>query len=186
MFAQNALIAENARLHKFALRLTKNMADADDLLQSTCLRALEKANLFEEGTNLFSWTSKIMFNIFVSGYRRRVKFENQFDPEIHLERQSVAPTQEIEAELSNVKRAMMRLTANHRKILILICVQGRRYEEVSEILQIPVGTVRSRLSRARDSLQTILNMPPAPRIQPFGVPDIFAKDLTRGKYQSLK
>ena len=65
MFAQAALVTEMIPLNKFALRLTKNKNDAADLVQSTCLRALEKAHYFEEGTNLFSWTSKIMFNLFL-------------------------------------------------------------------------------------------------------------------------
>ncbi len=159
MFSQTALVSETGRLQKFALRLTRNKADADDLFQSTCLRALEKAHCFEEGTNLFGWTSKIMFNIFVSGYRRRTKFETQFDPETYLEKSSVAPTQDISTEFEDVKRAMMKLSPDHRNILFLICVKGMRYEEVSEMFQIPIGTVRSRLSRAREQLQAIINTP---------------------------
>jgi RNA polymerase sigma-70 factor (ECF subfamily) len=159
MFPQNELVAESSRLQKFAMRLTKNNSDAEDLLQSTCLRALEKADFFEDGTNLFSWTSKIMFNLFVSGYRRKAKFETQFDPEIYLDKQYVMPTQEITAELANVRRAMMNLNANHRKILVMICVKGMTYEEVSKILKIPVGTVRSRLSRARSNLQVVMDTP---------------------------
>ncbi len=81
MFARSALVAEAGKLRKFALRLAKNRADDDDLFQSTCLRALEKAHRFEDGTNLFGWTSRLMYNIFVSGYKRRTKFESQYDSE---------------------------------------------------------------------------------------------------------
>jgi RNA polymerase sigma-70 factor (ECF subfamily) len=150
MFAQSALVAETGKLQKFALRLTRNKAGADELLQATCLRVLEKARCFEEGTNLFAWTSKLMFNIFATEYRRRTKCETQFDPETYLAKASVAPTQYIGAELADVKRAMAKLSAEHRGILVLICTTGMRYQEVSEMLQIPVGTVRSRLSRARE------------------------------------
>jgi RNA polymerase sigma-70 factor (ECF subfamily) len=156
MFTQNALVSETPRLNKFALRLTRNKSDADDLLQSTCLRALEKVDCFEDGTNLFGWTSKIMFNLFVSGYRRRTKHEVCFDPESHLENISVCATQELGAELVNVKRALLQLTSDHRRILVMICVNGLRYEEVAQTLKIPVGTVRSRLSRARRQMQVIL------------------------------
>jgi RNA polymerase sigma-70 factor, ECF subfamily len=159
MFAQSALVSETVKLQKFALRLTRNKADADDLVQSTCLRALEKAHSFEDGTNLFSWTSKIMFNIFVTGYRRRTKFETRFDPETYIEKASVAPTQDTGAEIANVKRAMTKLSADHRAIIVLICARGMHYEEVSRMLQIPVGTVRSRLSRAREQLQAIMDTP---------------------------
>ena len=67
MFTQDALMAETGKLQKFSMKLTRNKANADDLFQSTCLRALEKAHYFQDGTNLFSWTSKIMYNLFCFG-----------------------------------------------------------------------------------------------------------------------
>jgi RNA polymerase sigma-70 factor (ECF subfamily) len=162
MFTHEALVNEMSHLRRFALRLTGNTSDADDLLQSTLLRAMENSELFQTDTNLFRWSSKIMFNLFVSGYRRRTKFETQFDPETYLEKESVAPTQDISVDLSAVKRAMKLLNPDHRQILVLVCVKGMRYEEVSEFLQIPVGTVRSRLSRAREQLQSIMDVPQVP------------------------
>lgn len=144
-------------LRKFALKLTRNTADADDLLQSTLLRALEKKDLFEEGTDLFRWTSKIMFNIFVSGYRRKTKFETQYDPETVLDNHAVDANQENACDLKRVKMAMTELSEDHREILVLVCVKGMQYEEVAEALKIPVGTVRSRLSRARESLQRLMD-----------------------------
>lgn len=159
MFAQEALIGEMAHLRRFAMRLTGNSPDADDLLQATVLRALENKHMFQTDTNLFKWSSKIMFNLFVSGYRRKTKFETQYDPEPYLQSQSIAPAQESIAELNAVKRAMEQLSVDHRQILILICVKGMQYEEVSEFLQIPVGTVRSRLSRAREQLQALMDSP---------------------------
>jgi len=146
-------------LRKFALKLTKNQHDADDLLQTTVLRAIEKAHMFNQGTNLFSWSSKIMFNIFVSGYRRRTKFDTQYDPENYIANMSVEPEQEKKLELSQVRHAMKQLSAEHREILLLVCIQGMKYNEVSEVLQLPVGTVRSRLSRARERLQGELESP---------------------------
>ncbi len=162
MFTQNALVAETQKLQKFALRLTRNKTEADDLLQSTCLRALEKADYFQDDTNLFSWTSKIMYNLFVSGYRRKVKFETQYDPEPYISKLSIKPMQDAHMDFSDVQRAMGRMSAEHSKILILVCIEGRTYQETSEILQIPVGTVRSRLSRARTSLQDELGAPSIP------------------------
>jgi hypothetical protein len=76
-----------------------------------------------------------------------------------LPSKSVAPAQDVYAELADVKRAMRKLGADHRQILLMICVQGMRYEEVSELLQVPVGTVRSRLSRARAQLQASMDTP---------------------------
>lgn len=162
MFNQNDLIAETGKLQKFALRLTRNKSDADDLVQSTCLRALEKMEYFEEGTNLFRWTSRIMYNLFVSGYRRRTKFETQYDPETFINAQAIEATQDIILELAEVNKAMAELKADYREILILVSVQGLRYEEVSKTLNIPIGTVRSRLSRAREQLTAIMDRPSVP------------------------
>ena len=157
MFNNQDLIKESEKLQKFALKLTHNKSDADDLLQSTLLRAIEKKHLFQDGTNLFSWSSKIMYNMFVSAYRRRTKFETQYDPESYIERESVEAPQDVKMELEDVNAAMNDISDDHREILTLVCVKGMQYAEVSEMLQIPVGTVRSRLSRAREALATEMN-----------------------------
>lgn len=174
MFNNNALIDEMPKLQKFAMRLTRNQADADDLVQSTVLRAIEKKHLFQEGTDLFKWTSKMMYNLFVSGYRRKVKFESQYDPESYIEKQSIEAPQDVQMELVKTKEAMRDLSDSHREVLVMVCVQGMRYQDVAKALDIPVGTVRSRLSRARESLQSLLDtpriadetvLPPAPNMR---------------------
>lgn len=159
MFVQSCLVAETGKLQKFAFKLTRNKSDADDLVQSTCLRALEKNESFETGTNLFGWTSKIMYNLFVSGYRRRTKFESQYDPEIYLGKEVIPPMQDTLLEVENVKRAMIHLSDDHRHVLTMICAKGQSYQEVANELHISIGTVRSRLFRARERLQIILDNP---------------------------
>lgn len=156
MFQQRELVENMECLRKFAIRLTGNVTDAEDLVQATVLRALEKKHLFQTGTDLLKWTSKIMFNLFVTDYRRKTKFETQYDPESVIERQSIDASQERELELARVREAMKQLSPEHRKILILVCIKGLKYKEVSNFLSIPVGTVRSRLARARDNLQYIM------------------------------
>jgi len=156
MFKNSDLLNTVNRLNKFSFRLTHNRFDSDDLLSDTLLRALDKHELFETGTNLLSWTSKIMFNIFVSQYRRKQKFETQYDPEIYIEKLSVSAEQDNYVETRQVLRAMGRLSSEHRIILMMICVEGHKYEDVSKILNIPIGTVRSRLARAKESIQFIL------------------------------
>lgn len=156
MFTDAQLIIEMEKLKKFAMRLTRNDSDADDLLQNTILRAYEKKHLFEENSNVFSWTSKIMYNLFVSDYRRKVKFESQYDPEPILEKTEVVASQNDKIMVREVGEAMNKLTQDHRDILIMVCVQGMKYEETAEALNIPVGTVRSRLSRARTLLQDLV------------------------------
>jgi RNA polymerase sigma-70 factor (ECF subfamily) len=156
MFTDNQLITEMDRLKRFAWKLTRNNADADDLLQNTVLRAYEKKHLFQEGSNVFSWTSKIMYNIFVTDYRRKVKFESQYDPEPYLEKQQDVVNHEDTVMMNEVSMAMKQLSDEHRNILVMITIQGMKYDEAAEKLNIPVGTVRSRLSRARNTLMELL------------------------------
>lgn len=170
MFNNQQLVQESEKLKKFALRLTRNEQDADDLLQSTLLRAIEKKHLFQDDTDLFKWTSKMMYNLFVSGYRRKTKFETQYDPDNYLEGQSINAPQEKQVELSKVTAAMSMLTEEHREVLVLVCVQGMRYQDVAETLDVPVGTVRSRLSRAREQLQTLLDAPTGKQTFTFSPP----------------
>jgi len=158
MFSHAELLKESPSLSKFAYKLTRNRDDADDLLQSTLATALDKQAQFEQGTNLFSWTSRIMFNAFVSSYRHSCRFETQYDPQWYIDQQRVEATQENEAELSLVFDAIMSLSEDHREILRMVCIDGMQYNEVAEKLIIPVGTVRSRLSRAREGLQDRLNV----------------------------
>jgi RNA polymerase sigma-70 factor, ECF subfamily len=166
MFAQNDLITEMPKLRKFANKLTRNASAGDDLVQATLLRALEKADYFEQGTDLFKWTSKIMYNIFVTDYRRKTKFESQYDPESHIENRSVEPEQHNKLEVKAVGKAMEKMSAEHKEILIMVCVKGMQYQEVADVLQIPVGTVRSRLSRARNQLIALMEGPATPNFGP--------------------
>ena len=166
MFTQKELIVEMPKLRKFASKLTRNNSEADDLLQSTLLRALEKADYFETGTDLFKWSSKIMYNIFVTDYRRKVKFETQYDPESHIENRSVEPDQQVKLEVKVLAKAMEQMSPEHREILVLVCVKGMQYQEVADMLAIPVGTVRSRLSRARNQLIAMMDGPVSPNYGP--------------------
>ncbi len=156
MFKEQALVKEMDNLRKFAIRLTRNPVEADDLLQSTVLRALEKKDYFQDGTDLFKWTSKIMFNLFVTDYRRKVKFESQYDPEDIIGSQSVEADQDTQSEVKAVGRAMEKLSDEHRDVLVMVCIKGMQYQEVADMLSVPVGTVRSRLSRARAQLVEVM------------------------------
>ncbi len=159
MFNNNALTQEMPKLEKFAYRLTRNQADTDDLVQSTLVRAIEKKHLFQPDTDLFRWTSKIMYNLFVSDYRRKTKFETQYDPENYIQKQSIEAPQDTQMELMKVNEAMTLLSEEHREVLVMICVQGMQYQDVADALSVPIGTVRSRLSRAREQLQMHLDTP---------------------------
>ena len=110
MFKNEQLTEEMLGLEKFAFKLTANKHDADDLLQSTILRAIEKKHLFQEGTDLFKWSSKIMYNLFVSNYRRKVKYETKNDPEDYISKQYVEAPQDSQIEPMQVKEAIEQLS----------------------------------------------------------------------------
>ena len=152
MFSNYELEQELTNLKKFAHKLTRNEHDAEDLLHNTCLRAIEKKHLFKKGSNVFKWTSRIMYNLFVSDYRRKTKFESKYDPEPYIAAQSTEASQDIKIEFQHMTRAMKELSEDHQEVLIMVSIQGMQYNEVAEALDIPVGTVRSRLSRAREQL----------------------------------
>jgi len=166
MFTQAQLITEMPKLRKFAHKLTRNTANAEDLVQSTLLRALEKQTYFETGTDLFKWTSKIMYNLFVTDYRRKTKFETQYDPESYIDNRAVEADQQVKMELKAVNAAMNHMSDEHKEILVMVCVKGMQYQEVADVLGIPVGTVRSRLSRARNQLMALMEGPETPSV-PF-------------------
>lgn len=155
-FKNDELVGQMDHLHRFAYKLCRNDSDADDLLQATALKVLENREKFQTGTNFYGWASKIMFNTFASQYRRKVKFESRYDPDGLIEAQAAEATQDVITDLRRVDMAMERLTEDHRRALTLVVAQGHSYKEAGEILGVPVGTVRSRLSRARGELDVIL------------------------------
>ena len=159
MFKSKEIVEEMDGLKRFACKLTADQADAEDLLQSTVLKALEKKELFKDDTDLFKWSSKIMFNIFVNDYRKKTKFESQYDPEPYIEKLQKTDNQMQEIHTQEVAEAMTDLQDEHQEILKMICLQGLPYKKAARKLDIPIGTVRSRLSRAREDLEARLNSP---------------------------
>lgn len=151
MFENRELIEILPQLGKFAWRLTKNTEQAEDLVQDTVLRMLEKKEYFQQGTNLFSWGGKVMFNLFVSGYRRRAKFETQYDPEPYIAALVQPATQENALYCKQIVAQLKQLTGNMEATVNAVVSSGS-YEAASEILGIPIGTVRSRMNRARANL----------------------------------
>lgn len=158
MFREKDLLEITPGLKQFALKLCGNRYDADDLTQSTVLKSLENKEKFQSGSDLFSWTSKIMYNHFVSGYRRKVKRETQYDPDNFIRKESRKSRQENVVKLNRVYEAIENLSEEHKKVVKMVCIDAQSYQKVSEILDIPIGTVRSRLSRARNELSDVMDI----------------------------
>lgn len=147
---ETKLVAEMDKLRKFAWKLTRHQQNTDDLLQSTLCRALEKRHLFDMNTNMFSWTSRIMFNIFVSAYRRSTKFETQYDPELYIAKVKYNGRIDDAILFEEFNRHMEKMTPEHRALAMCLVLEYS-YQEIAVKFNIPVGTVKSRISRMRSA-----------------------------------
>tara|TARA_Y100000590_G_C15677070_1_gene998445 strand:- start:575 stop:1192 length:618 start_codon:yes stop_codon:yes gene_type:complete len=157
------------QLYSHALRLTKNPADAEDLVQETYLKGYKAFPNFIEGTNLRAWLFRILTNNFINLYRKKKRsFEEQdfddLDDEYiyknigsHTKQQlSMSAEDALFERLTDdeIKEAVDSLPTPYRQVVLLADVQGFSYKEIAEILEVPQGTVMSRLHRARAKLQT--------------------------------
>jgi RNA polymerase sigma-70 factor (ECF subfamily) len=151
------LIAVLPRLRRFAAGLTRSASEADDLVQAACERALAREHQFQEGTRFDSWMFRIVQTIWIDQLRARdIRKE---DGDIAEERLgSDEPVRRVEARLalSEVRRAMSLLPPDQRATLMLVTVEGLSYKQAAEVTGVPVGTIMSRLARARIALQQLL------------------------------
>jgi len=146
------LVSLVPRLRRFGYALTGSIDDGDDLVQSACERALTRLDQFAPGTRLDSWMFRIMQNLWTDHKRSpRPRREISAQP-ADLETLVVSDAErEIEGRLflAEVRRAVAALPAEQRAVLAVVCVEGLSYREAAQVLEIPIGTVMSRLSRAR-------------------------------------
>ena len=159
------LVAALPRLRRYARVLTGDLNRADDLVQDTLARAWEKRRLWQAGSDLRAWLFTIMHNVHVNQYatRRRELAEDSVDDDdgpIAGWEIPVRAAQPDRIELAEVLLQIDRLPVEQREVLILAAVEELRYEEIAAALAIPIGTVMSRLSRARDKLRRMTAEPP--------------------------
>ncbi len=159
MIDRDELIEMLPRLRRYARMLTGDRARADDLVQDALERALERESSFRSGGNLRPWLFSLMRNLFVDGIRAREAIDWSADSEALPE--MAAPHQADPAELRDIHTALEKLPADQREVLLLVAVEGLRYREAAEVLALPVGTVMSRLARARGKMQELLGNVPA-------------------------
>ncbi len=158
------LIAALPRLRRYARVLTGDAHRADDLVQDTLTRAWDKRGLWRPGSNLRAWLFTIMHNVHANQHtvRRREVAEYSLDdddgPLAHWE-VPVRATQDDRIELSEVLVLVGRLPTDQREALMLAAVEELRYEEIARIQSVPIGTVMSRLSRAREKLREMAGAP---------------------------
>jgi RNA polymerase sigma-70 factor (ECF subfamily) len=142
------------RLRRYARALVGDRYAADDLVQDTLERAWNKFYLWRPGSDLRAWLFAIMHNVFVNQARRR-RYEIEL-PMDEVPAMAVRATQSEQLELHDVDRALRNLPVEQREVVLLVVVEQLTYGEVSRSLDIPIGTVMSRLSRARERLRQLL------------------------------
>jgi RNA polymerase sigma-70 factor (ECF subfamily) len=148
------LIAVLPRLRRFARGLTGSAVEADDLVQAACERALARMHQFQEGTRFDSWMFRIVQTIWIDQLRARdVRKEDGEMEEERLGTDESVRRADARIALAEVRRAVSRLPVEQRTALLLVTVEGLSYKEAAEVAKVPVGTIMSRLARARVALQ---------------------------------
>ena len=157
MTSRDAIVAEIPRLRRFARALSGDAALADDLVQDCLERALSRLHLFRRPDNLRAWLFTILRNIHLNtirGQKRRDALALQQDAAEIQRTQS--PSQLDGARLRDLERALSRLSDEHREVILLVGLEELSYRETAAVLDVPVGTVMSRLSRGRERLRTLM------------------------------
>lgn len=151
---QKGLVELLPRLRRFARALTGNVVDAEDLVQATVERGLERRNQWRPGTRLDSWMFTIMRNAWIDETRSRGRRGRLFAPSEAGEHVAGSDGETVHARLEarEVAAAMARLPQDQRLAVALVLVEGLSYREAAEVLNIPMGTLTSRLARGRQAL----------------------------------
>ncbi len=153
-------------LYNTAFRMTRNAEDAEDLVQESYLKAYKYYDKFQEGTNFKAWLFKILKNTFINNYRRRqqrppqsdfAEIEDSFETRVsdEVRRRIKSPEEELLEDVldEDVQRALDDLPTDYRMTVVLADLESFSYKEIAEILELPVGTVMSRLYRGRKLLE---------------------------------
>jgi RNA polymerase sigma-70 factor (ECF subfamily) len=152
--ADDLLLACVPRLRRYARALTGNAASADDLVQDTLERGWARLASWQAGTDMRAWLFSIMHNVRIDQLRRNPAPVEEFDAETHAS--STQDDAAVRLQLRDMESALRLLPEDQRAVLLLVGLEELRYEEVAAMLEIPLGTVMSRLARAREKLRALM------------------------------
>jgi RNA polymerase sigma-70 factor (ECF subfamily) len=161
------LLAVLPSLRAFAISLTSDVEKADDLLHDTVVRALTHLDKFAPGTNLQAWMFTILRNQFHSSYRKRRREVEDADGQFAA-KLSTAPTQDPQLDFEDLRLALAELSAEQREAVLLVGAEGFTYEEAARICRTKVGTIKSRVNRARVRLTELLGREGVAYAEPDG------------------
>ncbi|MCC6947662.1 MAG: sigma-70 family RNA polymerase sigma factor [Bradyrhizobiaceae bacterium] len=162
---RDEILAAIPKLRAFAISLSGNVDRADDLVQETLLRALANIDSFQPGTNLQAWLFTILRNLFRSEYRKRKREVEDVDGR-YSDNLVAHPEQDDKLEFKEMRMALAKLPQDQREALILVGASGFSYEEAANICGCAVGTIKSRVNRARNRLAAELSIERAEDIGP--------------------
>lgn len=154
---RDAIVDHVPALRAFALSLSRNPADADDLVQEAIVKAWSNFEKFEQGTNLRAWLFTILRNAHYSRGRKRRREVSDPDS-IHTQGMAVGPAHDGHLAMSDFERAFAQLSDEHREVLVLVGAEGFAYEDVADMLGVAVGTIKSRVNRARKRLAELMQL----------------------------
>jgi RNA polymerase sigma-70 factor (ECF subfamily) len=145
-------------LRRYARALTRSIDRADDLVQDTLVRAIAKAHLWQAGTDIRAWLFTIMHNQNVNAVRRGLREQGTVNIE-GMSSSLVATTDTTASQqLRELECALARLREEQREVVLLVGLEGMSYETAAKVVGVPIGTLRSRLSRAREALRQLMDM----------------------------
>lgn len=158
-FTVEQLQAQIPRLRRYARALTGSREAADDLVQDALERAWTKRALWRQDSNLRAWLFAVMHNVFVNGVKRAKSMASldAMNEEGAAEPVASSASAETDASLRELRSALARLPPEQRQVVLLVGLEQLTYAETAEVLEIPIGTVMSRLSRGRDRLRQLLD-----------------------------
>jgi RNA polymerase sigma-70 factor (ECF subfamily) len=158
------LVAFLPNLRRFAIVLCRSREMADDLVQMACERALANEHRFEAGTRFDAWMFRILRNLWIDEIRKRKTAGPQDDIDERHDIAGASGEREMEARLTlnSVAEAIGKLADDQRDVLLLVCVEELSYRDAAEVLDVPIGTVMSRLARARRNLADATGISAAP------------------------
>lgn len=153
---KTSIVDELPHLRRYALFLARDVAIAEDLVQDCVERAIDRADQFKPGTSFRAWLFTILRSIFLNQQRRAANRPLAPEDNATAIQSSVGASQESHVEMRQLETALQKLSSAHRDVLLLIVIEGFSYEEAADMLEVPLGTVRSRLSRARRELSDLI------------------------------